>query len=168
MKKLDIINKKFSRLLVLEDDGTRTSFGRVKFKCLCDCGEIIHVIGTNLKNGNSKSCGCLQKELASKRLFQDGRASDPHYGRRLYLKNTYGITLENFFQLYNDQKYKCKICDSALDTNISKKFLNIDHCHITGKIRGILCSNCNVGIGCFNDNVELLYKAANYLNDSKK
>lgn len=58
---LDITNQKFNRLLALERVDN-------KWRCLCDCGEQVSVLVANLKNGNTKSCGCLQKEKASKNM----------------------------------------------------------------------------------------------------
>lgn len=52
-------------------------------------------------------------------------------------------------------------CDSC--KRVSLKTLRVDHDHITGKIRGLLCNSCNVGLGCFEDSIEYLESAIEYL-----
>jgi hypothetical protein len=52
------------------------------------------------------------------------------------------------------------------NTGISR--LSVDHCHNTGKIRGILCTKCNTGLGSFKDNIELLMNAIKYLKGELK
>lgn len=78
----------------------------------------------------------------------------------LRFKN-YGITGDEYRAMLNDQNGVCKICSGS---NWNEKFLYVDHCHSTGKVRGILCSNCNMGIGLFQDNITLMQKAIEYLN----
>lgn len=73
------------------------------------------------------------------------------------LKFKYGISLVEFKEMAKIQENKCKICGE-------EKLLNVDHCHTTGKIRGLLCTNCNLGLGNFKDNPELLTKAIKYLS----
>lgn len=80
--------------------------------------------------------------------------------RNTFIKRMYGITLEQYKEILISQKYKCKICKKKCPTG---KALAIDHSHSTGKIRGLLCWRCNMGIGQFNDNVKLLVAAARYL-----
>lgn len=67
MKLLQISGLRFSRLLVLFRDETNTE-KRVKWTCQCDCGNIVNVDGSKLRNGETKSCGCFQKEEQSKRI----------------------------------------------------------------------------------------------------
>ncbi len=64
-------------------------------------------------------------------------------------------------RLFEVQHGKCAIC------NKTKKLLHVDHCHETGKVRGLLCYNCNNGLGRFKDNIEFLKTAINYLTISK-
>lgn len=72
MKKIqDLTGQKFGRLTVLERAPnyiTPKGIQRSNWKCQCDCGKIVTVIGTHLRNGNTKSCGCLQKEKAKQLL----------------------------------------------------------------------------------------------------
>jgi len=63
--KKDIINKRFGRLLVLKENG-RDNFQNVLWECKCDCGDTCTVSGCSLRANKTKSCGCLQKEQASK------------------------------------------------------------------------------------------------------
>lgn len=74
MKKIqDLTGQRFGRLTVLERAPnyiTPKGTQRSNWKCQCDCGKIVTVIGTHLRNGNTKSCGCLQKEKA-KQLLKD-------------------------------------------------------------------------------------------------
>jgi len=60
-----------------------------------------------------------------------------------------------------DQEGKCAICFKIMDAP------NVDHCHKTGKVRGLLCSLCNKGIGLFHDDIEKLLQAVEYLNANK-
>jgi hypothetical protein len=57
------------------------------------------------------------------------------------------------------QAGRCKICDRQPQS----KGLHIDHCHSTGKVRGLLCGTCNQGIGLLKEDPELIRKAANYV-----
>lgn len=75
--------------------------------------------------------------------------------KRLQLK--YDITQEDYERMYEEQGGHCKICGAK------KSLLYVDHCHKTGKVRGLLCSNCNTGIGQLQDNVEILRSAITYL-----
>jgi hypothetical protein len=61
--------------------------------------------------------------------------------RSWQLKRKYGITLEQWFELFKKQGEKCAICERAYDAN--SKNWHVDHNHSTGKIRGILCHICN-------------------------
>lgn len=74
--------------------------------------------------------------------------------------------------MLKSQNNKCKICNTELEIAIGRgKFKNntavVDHCHKTNKIRGILCSKCNTGLGDFKDNAETIYKAFTYLIENK-
>jgi hypothetical protein len=85
--------------------------------------------------------------------------------RDSHLKNKYGIGVEEYDDRLAAQKGVCAICGQPeVLTYLGKqKKLAVDHDHSTGKIRGLLCSRCNSGLGCFNDDVEMLTKAIEYL-----
>lgn len=77
--KVDLTGQKFGRLLVLEDSMKRTKHRYVLWLCKCDCGNEIPVIGRHLTIGNTKSCGCLRKEVSSKRSRVHGMADTKTY-----------------------------------------------------------------------------------------
>lgn len=68
--KENIIGQKFNRLVVIKDDGTRSTKGEIKWLCQCDCGKFYHALGHRLKRGLTKSCGCLNSEKRRER-FKD-------------------------------------------------------------------------------------------------
>lgn len=74
----------------------------------------------------------------------------------------YGISQEQYNALFNEQKGACAICSEHPET----RCLDVDHKHGTTKVRGLLCSRCNTGLGLFMDSPELLREAAFYLEHS--
>ncbi len=77
------------------------------------------------------------------------------------LKARFGITLDEYHALLDQQGGECLICFAHL--SVMGHRLAVDHCHKTGRIRGLLCKSCNVGIGNFDDCPERLRRAAAYL-----
>ena len=87
---------------------------------------------------------------------------------RYTLKKSYNLTEDDYIILFNGQEGLCLICKATLYNPFDRKDgerPHVDHCHVTNKVRGLLCGNCNVGLGSFKDNQELLIKAARYLNE---
>lgn len=79
------------------------------------------------------------------------------------LKNKYGITFQEFGWMLVEQNGGCKVCDKTL----LGKNTHVDHCHDTGKVRGLLCTNCNWGIGQLGDSLERLRAAVKYLEETQ-
>lgn len=75
----------------------------------------------------------------------------------------YGLSLAQFNQMMLAQGGKCLICGHS-DLSNPSFFPFVDHCHSTGKVRGLLCLNCNHGLGKFKDDTNLLLAAASYLS----
>lgn len=98
-----------------------------------------------------------------KRKIQQQKESDPNkiYNIRKHLKNSYGLTIEDYDNMYNEQQGCCLIC-KIHQSEINKKF-HVDHCHSTDKIRGLLCPDCNHLLGFAKDNTEILKNAIDYL-----
>lgn len=114
MALVDLMGKRFGRWLVeciCEDSG------RVKFwRCVCDCGEKRRIVGGSLKNGTSKSCGCLQKELISERSRKHGLSDHPAYLSWLSMKARCENPSHIGFPLYGGRGIK--VCErwQSLDT----------------------------------------------------
>jgi Recombination endonuclease VII len=85
--------------------------------------------------------------------------------RNTQLMLNYGITLEDFNSLFEEQKGCCAICEKHQSE--FKNALCVDHCHSTKKVRGLLCSRCNTAIGNLKDDPNTADKAAAYLRKSK-
>lgn len=75
-KKLDLTGQRFGRLMAICESEKRTVGQRVTWNCICDCGNFKEVKTHELRNGNTKSCGCLHGELASKRAYKHGESGD--------------------------------------------------------------------------------------------
>lgn len=87
--------------------------------------------------------------------------------KRCWLKNKYGLTVEQHQQMYFDQKGCCALCGNP----IKYEKVDTDHNHITGEIRGLTCHQCNTGLGMFfvdEKGIEILTKAIKYLGEQNE
>lgn len=133
------------------------------------CKEIkpLSMFGTRTKFKDGKRTRCKlceavdQKEAKQKRLAEDYEGTRSKE-RRDNLKRMFGMSLEEYDIKLQSQQGVCAICGGLCK---SGKRLAVDHNHTTGKIRDLLCGNCNGGLGKFMDNPELLIKAADYLKE---
>ena len=91
------------------------------------------------------------------------------YQRTSNLRKKFGLSVEQYEKMAVAQNHVCAICLQP-ETFIHKTKgqvarLAIDHCHVSGKIRKLLCANCNRALGLFNDNADILKRAAQYITD---
>ena len=84
--------------------------------------------------------------------------------RREQLRYRFNLTIDEYDKMLENQQGKCAICGGGREKQKYK--FSVDHCHATGKIRGILCQNCNAGLGLFKDNPQSLTNAITYLISS--
>lgn len=89
----------------------------------------------------------------------------PHKARQSHLKYKYGIDRWAYAKILTDQNGACAICKIPFDLMLRNP--DVDHDHATGKVRGLLCNACNLGLGQFEDELFLLESAANYLRGSR-
>ena len=106
------------------------------------------------KNGVAVYC-----KPCNRAKSQRQRDRDPDHNRRMHLKHRYSMTLEDAADMLMKQNFSCAICKT------DEVDLVIDHCHSTNKVRGMLCNNCNTGLGQFKDNITFLENAISYLNE---
>jgi len=103
-------------------------------------------------NNNTLKCN-----EACKRHYKQ----NPEYYKNKDLKKKFGISLEEWNQMFANQQGRCLICNIHSDDLY--KSLAVDHCHSTGAIRGLLCEPCNLAIGLLKENINSLKGAINYL-----
>ena len=98
----------------------------------------------------------------------DDRAYNQGPGKTKAWKRKYGIEEYQIIEMLLDQRGLCGVadCGEALDMNTRWKF-NVDHCHTTGKVRGLLCMRCNIVLGHVRDRCETLNGMVDYLNGKK-
>ena len=84
-------------------------------------------------------------------------------GKEIHLFKQYGITVDDYNAIFTEQNGKCGICETHQSE--LKQALSVDHNHKTGEVRGLLCHNCNIGIGYLKDDVNILQNAIQYLNN---
>lgn len=109
----------------------------------------------------------VHKSLEARRTYQkqywEKNKHIKHIKQRgWWYKRTLGLTMERVNALLAEHNYRCALCGRHADE--FKKGLAIDHCHETGRIRGVLCMPCNTSLGQLGDNVESMYGIINYLN----
>jgi len=116
----------------------------------------LFVVGKNNRFGRSPYC---------KQCRNESDKQKQHNNSLVRRCKKFGITVEQYEQMIVQQENRCAICSKHYDDfNGRGKNFHIDHCHESGEVRGLLCSNCNTGLGQFKDNVKALESAIIYLN----
>ena len=105
---------------------------------------------------------CKECDNSSSRDFRK-TADSKRYHKNHHLVRAFGITIEQYEEILDRQSGCCAICGKTKADDSLKADLAVDHCHKTGKVRGLLCRHCNVALGKFGDDAEMLKKAINYL-----
>lgn len=133
-------------------------------KTCCHCQQEKNILEFNKnkqgKFGRHSRCKtCTRKE---------GKEIYKRLGKNHYLLSTYGINEQELQNLFDLQNGRCAICYTPLQLGErSKRSACVDHCHNTGKVRGLLCNHCNKGLGMFLDNTQILASAITYLEKQK-
>lgn len=116
----------------------------------------------------SYSCGFRAecRDCGKKKAKQHPKT--PKQNRIAKLKKFYNLTLEEYDEMFKKQGGVCAICKGTQATKHTgvggiNMYLDIDHDHETGEVRGLLCGSCNRGLGQFKDNIENVLNAAIYL-----
>lgn len=163
-KRLEITGKTFGRLTVVRFSHSE---GNTFWKCICECGNTKTVAGYKLTTGTTKSCGCLRADTLREIASKDVRLTDdPDYSRNYKLMKTYGISLDDYARMLEEQDGHCKICPATPEEQ-HHNVLMVDHDHTTGEVRGLLCHHCNAALGHFEDDVDRMLNAIEYLRKTK-
>lgn len=150
-------------LTLLKMTNEKTGNGSYKYVVRCDCGTEKIVAYHCMANNRTQSCGCLQKRTGKDApAYKHGRSQTKEYDLEFHMKKNYGLTFEGYEEMLRKQNGVCKICLSPPPKQ-RKKRLSVDHCHKTGRVRGLLCDSCNRGLGLFKDNPDLMLNAISYL-----
>lgn len=131
---------------------------RNKPKICTSCNQLKDATEFKLEKDKRATNGIAQRSKC--------RECDEFRKYKRFIEKTYEFSWQKYEEMFNAQSGKCAICESKISSNRTSR-LFIDHCHETMKVRGLLCSSCNHGLGQFKDSPKLLQKAINYLSDNK-
>lgn len=145
-----------------KDRGKRD--GRVSRCKQCQCDRARQWALDNLehKRQRSRDYRTANKSVIDaykKKWYQANKKRIDDVKRDYKLRKNFNITLETKHLMHKTQYGRCAVCNTSLSPNSA----HVDHCHSTRWLRGLLCGNCNRGLGLFNDNTDLLIKAIKYL-----
>jgi hypothetical protein len=129
-------------------------------KCNC-CNEILLVSDFYIKKSNNEN----HFRFNSPCKFCSNINRNINYQKQYHRKLKYNLTQNDYEKMLINQNYSCAIC--GIHREDLNKDLAVDHCHLTGKIRGLLCANCNSGIGFFKENLFKLKSAIKYIKKHK-
>lgn len=105
------------------------------------------------------------RELVKEELKKHGitrKNNKLYYDRIIIMSRNYNLSYTDYLNILKNQNYCCAICKKDINTTYNN-WLDVDHCHTTNKVRGLLCRSCNTAIGKFKDNINFLNNAIFYL-----
>lgn len=115
-----------------------------------------------IRNGDGHHQRC---KVCANYANKVSRDKDPNFNRRNNLRRSFGMSLDEYQRLYDSQDGVCAICRKPESVIRAGKVLSlaVDHDHTSGRIRGLLCNNCNRGVGLFSDDTTIISRAVEYL-----
>jgi hypothetical protein len=132
------------------------------FKVCRECGIRKPRSGFSERRVICKACRAKKRYWKNpekfRRLQKEFRDAHPGWRREQQLKHKYGLSVDQYNEILANQNSMCAICGCYATT------LAVDHDHVTNRIRGLICGNCNTGLGMFKDSVTSLAKAIEYLS----
>jgi hypothetical protein len=132
------------------------------YRTCMTCGEVKHATEFYVRNKKTMTRHSSCKEC-DKARNKERHHSNPERTRNNDLLRNYGISLGDHAEMFEKQQGLCAICGKEGDGRWKK--LCVDHCHSSGKVRKLLCRNCNMVLGQVGDNAKLLEKMVIYLNE---
>jgi len=138
---------------------TRRRIGRRCKACQCTYNKVWAEKHKEENKARRKAYNQRNKERCVAKAVEWIKNNRERYRRNAYsarLKREYGITTGQYNEMLEEQEGKCAICYRT-------RKLVVDHCHKTRKVRSLVCRPCNLGLGAFEDNNELLLQATEYL-----
>lgn len=141
---------------------------KVKFCSKCKKKKFISEFGKNKQTTTGLSCWCKLCKCEDSKIF---RKNNPELmkkqSRRLKLKFRYGLTPDEYDQMFKEQNGLCAICGKK-ETQCNQygiQRLSVDHNHQNGKVRQLLCNRCNLLVGPMENNLELVDVVLDYLKE---
>lgn len=162
---LDLINQKFNKLTVIEQDGKYLT--EIKWKCKCDCGKVVSVRGSKLRNGTTKSCGCFKSKNLNHKKGKDHNSYTGYEGiigsiwcrvilNAKHRKIPIEITIKEAWELFEKQKGKCAL--TGLPIYFAKDYKELRDNKNTASLDRIDSLK-----GYAIDNVQWVHKDINYM-----
>lgn len=134
------------------------------------CYDCLEKTDPRFKGRPKRKCLACETEFQPRVIRQmccSSECTEKHKTNTYYLR-TYGLTEEQYNAMLDEAGHKCEICGGEgfiMNGQRHRAKLVVDHCHENGHTRGMLCHNCNRGLGLFQDDTETLEKALKYLKD---
>lgn len=180
---IDLSGQRFGKLTVLCDDGNRSNTGQIRWKCMCDCGEITHVVGNKLKTGHTKSCGCLSNKHFKQKYYTNNelrktavsRIIGRYKSKAIVRSISWNISQDTFEEMIEKPCYYCGMTHSLSMTiqNYDYKYNGIDR---VDSSRGYeknnivtCCKFCNMAKSDMSqsDFYQHIIKTAEYIKDNR-
>jgi len=160
MPRIDLVNQRFGRLVVLNYEGYRKSAnsGKPYWKCICDCGQECVVEGQNLRSGNTVSCGCYHKEKisGSNCNLYNGGIEKAEYRRQMQGAKerdlSFNLTFQQVKDFFSKPCYYCNAAPMADNRGYVRNGMDRWNNSIGYELENIVtcCSECNELKGSFN------------------
>lgn len=146
------------------NNGNIGSLDQVKTCCQCNVEKPLEEFSKNKRGLYGRHTKCKQCYSHYRRQYYlHNKQRHQETGRRNHLQSKYGLSVKDYEEMIQACSGLCAICSGSADVG-STGGPHVDHCHETGRVRGILCGNCNRGLGLFQDRIEVLRGAIQYLD----